>query len=116
MESLLALVIGILFGCSVYLMLRRDLVRMVIGLILLSNSVNLSIFAMGRMSRENAPFIAEGEYLPPEVIANPLSQALILTAIVIGFGLMAFTMALIYRTYIELKTADGDELREEPLV
>jgi multicomponent Na+:H+ antiporter subunit C len=116
MESLLAIIIGILFGGSVYLMLRRDLVRIVIGLILLSNAVNLSIFTMGRLSRENPPFIMEGSYLPPEVMANPLSQALILTAIVIGFGLMAFTMALIYRTQLELDTSDSDELREEPLV
>ncbi|MFW5973063.1 MAG: NADH-quinone oxidoreductase subunit K [Bacteroidota bacterium] len=116
MENLIAIVVGLLVAISIYLMLRRSLVRLVIGLIMLSNAANLSIFAMGRMSRENPPFVAEGAYAPPEVIANPLSQALILTAIVIGFGLMAFSLALVYRTEREHRTTDSDALREDPLV
>lgn len=116
MEALIAIVVGVLVAASIFMMLRRSMVRLVIGIILLSNAANLSIFAMGRMNRENPPFVAEGEYLPPEVIANPLAQALILTAIVIGFGLMAFTLALVYRTQREHHTTDSDALREDPLV
>lgn len=113
METLMAFLVGGMFATSVYLILRRNLVRLVIGIIILSNAVNLLFFTMGRMTRAAAPFIAEGEEMPPEVYANPLSQALILTAIVIGFGLLAFTLVLLYRTNRETQSVDSDALREE---
>lgn len=116
MESLLAIVIGIMVAAAIYLMLRRSLVRFAIGFTLLSNAANLTIFTLGRLNRDHPPLIPEGELVGPESMANPLSQALILTAIVIGFGLIAFTLALVYRTQREHHTTDSDALREDPLV
>jgi multicomponent Na+:H+ antiporter subunit C len=111
MEPLLAIVIGFLFAISIYLMLRRSLVRVVIGVIILSNAVNLLIFTLGRLSRGTPPLIPAGEYVPIDPISNPLPQALILTAIVIGFGLLAYALVLTYRAYRELGTIDLDEMR-----
>lgn len=112
MEPLLAIVVGVLFSTAIYLMMQRNLVRIVIGVIILSNAVNLLIFTMGRLTRASAPLIPYGQNVPLEDIANPLPQALVLTAIVIGFGLFAFALVLTYRTYREIGTLDVDELRE----
>ncbi len=112
MEPLLAIVVGFLFAFSIYLLLRRNLVRVVIGVIILSNAVNLLFFTVSRIDRGIPPLIPAGEYVPVGDIANPLPQALILTAIVIGFGLLAFSLVLTYRAYKELGTIDVDEMRE----
>lgn len=112
MEPLLAIVVGFLFAFSIYLLLRRNLVRVVIGVIILSNAVNLLFFTVSRVDRGIPPLISAGEYVPVGDIANPLPQALILTAIVIGFGLLAFSLVLTYRAYKELGTIDVDEMRE----
>ncbi len=101
---------------AIYLMLRRSLVRFVIGFTLLSNAANLVIFTLGRLNRDNPPIIPVGETIGPESMANPLSQALILTAIVIGFGLISFTLALVYRTHRATGTTDSDAFREDPIV
>jgi multicomponent Na+:H+ antiporter subunit C len=116
MELILAVVSGILFAASFYLMLRRNLLRFVIGLIILSNAVNLLIFTMGRLTRAQPPVIPKGMTVPPEPYANPLPQALILTAIVISFGLLAFTLVLFYRNYTVSNTIDADDATasEEP--
>jgi multicomponent Na+:H+ antiporter subunit C len=111
MEVVLAFVVGGLFAASVYLLLRRSMVRLLIGLILLSNAVNLLIFAMGRLTRGEAAMIPPGQPVPIDPIANPLPQALILTAIVIGFGLLAFMMVLTFRTHRELGTVNMDNMR-----
>lgn len=116
MEVALALLVGILVAASVYLMLARNLLRFVFGLVLLSNAANLTIFASGQLVRANPPLVPEGLAAPPELVANALPQALILTAIVIGFGLLAFALALILRAYRTLGTLDSDEMRDaEPL-
>lgn len=112
MEPLLAIVVGVLFATAIYLMMQNNLVRIVIGVIILSNAVNLLIFTLGRLTWASAPLIPYGEDVPLEAIANPLPQALVLTAIVIGFGLFAFALVLTYRTYLETGTVDVDELRE----
>ncbi len=116
MEALLAIVVGFMVAAAVFLMLRRSLVRFVIGFTLLSNAANVVIFTLGRLNRDNPPLIAVGETMGPESMANPLSQALILTAIVIGFGLISFTLALVYRTESEYGTTDSDSFREDPLL
>ncbi len=116
MEVVLALLVGILVATSVYLMLGRNLLRFVFGLVLLSNAANLTIFASGRLVRENPPLVPNGLSAPPELVANALPQALILTAIVIGFGLLAFALALMLRAYRTLGTLNSDEMRDaEPL-
>ncbi|MEM9682965.1 MAG: Na+/H+ antiporter subunit C [Pseudomonadota bacterium] len=111
MDEVLALVVGVLVATSVYLMLSRNILRFVFGLVLLSNAANLVIFAAGRMTRAAPPLIADGMTLPADGVANALPQALILTAIVIGFGLLAFALALIFRSYDVLGTLDTEEMR-----
>lgn len=110
MEPLLALVVGVLFACGIYLMLRRNLLRFVFGLILLSNGANLLIFTAGRLTRVTPPLIPEDAEVPVAEVANALPQALVLTAIVIGFGLVAFALVLLMRTYSELGTINTDLL------
>ncbi len=111
MEPVLALLIGVLVAASVYLMLARNVLRFLFGLVLLSNAANLTIFAAGRLTRAAPPLVPDGLAVPPGLAANALPQALILTAIVISFGLLAFALALIFRGYQELGTLDSDAMR-----
>jgi multicomponent Na+:H+ antiporter subunit C len=111
METLLAFVIGALYAAGLYLMLRRSLVKLVIGLALLSHGSNLLIFTLGRLVRAEAPIMPEGATQPAPPFADPLPQALVLTAIVIGFGLLAFTVVLLQRTYQIVGTEDVDHMR-----
>lgn len=119
MEAILAIVVGVLFAASFYLLLRRNLLRFIVGLIILSNAANLVIFTMGRLTREHPPIIPSGEHVPPTPYANPLPQALILTAIVISFGLLAFALVLVYRNFQSTDTLDTERIRNaeppEPL-
>lgn len=110
MELLLALTIGLLYAAGIFMILRRSLVRLIIGLILLGNGVNLLIFLLGRITKGKPPIIDEDSTILTGVYADPLPQALILTAIVISFGLQAFAIILVKRTYRVVKTDDLDEL------
>ncbi len=110
MEALWSLVVAILAACGVYLMLERHILRILFGFILLSNAVNLSIFIAGRLTAGNPALIELGQLHPEAGFANPLPQALILTAIVIGFGLLIFALVLAWRTYDIYETADVDSL------
>ncbi|WP_087026429.1 Na+/H+ antiporter subunit C [Thaumasiovibrio subtropicus] len=111
METLWSLMVGLLVAAGVYLLLERHMLRVMFGLILLSNAVNLAIFVAGRLTRGEPPLIAENAVLPPDVAANSLPQALILTAIVIGFGLLVFALILCFRAYQESGTADMDSMQ-----
>jgi multicomponent Na+:H+ antiporter subunit C len=113
MEPALAILIGLLTSAGVYLLLRRSLLRMLFGLILLSNAVNLLILTVGGLSRGNPPLISTGESVLAAGAANPLPQALVLTAIVIGFGLIAFALILVYRTYATTGTLDADAIARQ---
>lgn len=110
MELLLAITIGILYASGIYMMLRRSLVKMIIGLILLGNGVNLLIFLLGRLTKGSTPIIPEGLKTFAEAYADPVPQALILTAIVISFGLQAFAIVLIKKVYKVVGTDDLDKL------
>ena len=112
METLLAFVIGALYATSFYLMLRRSMVKLVLGLMIFSQAVNLLIFTSARLTRGNAPIIPEGAAAPAAPFADPLPQALILTAIVISFGVLAFSLALTRRAHAGLQTDDLDKLQE----
>ena len=112
METVLAFLTGILVAAGVYLMLRRHLVSLLFGLVLISNAINLLIFASGRLTRGRPALIPADLETPAHAIANALPQALILTAIVIGFGLMTFFLVLTYRAYRELGTVDPEAMRE----
>ncbi len=111
MEILWSVVVGIFVAAGVYLILERHLLRLLFGLILLSSAVNLAIFTAGRLTPGLPPLIAPDVVLPPEGAANPLPQALILTAIVIGFGLLVFALMLFYRAFSESNTADIDQMQ-----
>lgn len=111
MEAWLAVVIGVLYATGLYLMMRRNIAKFIIGLALLSHGANLLIFTVGGLSQNKVPVIPEGLDAPPGLIADPLPQALILTAIVISFALLAFALVLFLRTYQEVKTDDMERLR-----
>lgn len=111
MEVALALICGLIMACGIYLMLRRNMVKFVFGLALISQAVNLSIFTAGELVRFKAPLIPKDENYLSMASADPLPQALILTAIVIGFGILAFTLILILRTYQTFGKVDMDEIR-----
>ena len=115
METLLAIIGGTLFAAGIYMVLRRNLIKAVIGIILISNAVNVLLFTLGRLTKANPPLIWEGNTVPIEPFANPLPQALVLTAIVIGFGLLSFALVLAYRAYLELGTVDLDDLKMDPV-
>ena len=111
METLLALAVGALVGSAVYLMLAGDLIRFIFGLVLISNAANLTIFTAGRLTEGAPPLIAQGAETLAGPAANALPQALVLTAIVIGFGLFAFAIVLIFRASTVLGTLRPDEMR-----
>ncbi len=112
MEALLAIVIGVLYAGGIYLMMRRNLVQLIIGLGLLSHGANLLIFVAGGLRAGGAPILGEGAESFAETPADPLPQALILTAIVISFAVTAFALVLFLRTYQEVGTDDVDSLKE----
>lgn len=111
MEPVLAIAIGILVACAVFLLLARDLVRVLLGIAILSNAVNLIIFTVGELTRNAPPLVPDALKQPDGPVANPLPQALILTAIVIGFSLLAFALVLTYRAYVSMGTVDVDAMR-----
>ena len=102
---------AVLFGTAVYLMLSRSIIRLLLGVVILGNAVNLAIFTAGRLTREVPPVIPEALDVPAIPVANPLPQALVLTAIVISFSLFAFLLVLSYRAYQVLGTDDTDLMR-----
>jgi multicomponent Na+:H+ antiporter subunit C len=111
METVLAFVIGGLYAAGIYLMLRRSLAQVIMGLSLLTNAANLLIFTVGGLTPGSPPLIAEGAEQPTGAYADPVPQSLILTAIVIGFGVLAFTLVLAYRAYQTVGSDDLDDLR-----
>lgn len=111
METLLSIVVGFLVALSVYLMLRRNLVRFLFGLILLSNAANLAIFTAGGLRRGAPALIAEGAEGPTTAMASSVPQALILTAIVISFGLLSYALVLAWQSSKALGTVDTDAMR-----
>ena len=98
MEALLALIIGVLTACGVYLALRGRTFPVVLGLTFLSYAVNLFLFAMGRLAIGLPPIIADSA----AGYTDPLPQALVLTAIVISFGMTAFAIVLALKARSEL--------------
>ena len=111
MELLYAILASSLFAAGIYSILRRNIVKLIIGIILLSQSANLFIFLAGGLIKGAPPLIEEGKTTLTQPHADPLPQALILTAIVISFGLLAFYLVLLKRFYQSAKTDDLDEMR-----
>ena len=91
----LVLLIGVLFGTGVYLLLERSLSRVLVGIVLLGNGANVLLLVAGGAAG-GPPLVGSG---PEEEMADPLPQALVLTAIVITLGLSAFLLAMAYRSW-----------------
>ena len=102
-----AILIGLLFSCATWLILTRNFVRVLFGFIVLSNAANLLVLSMsGTPDGKAAPLITDA--VTP--MADPLPQALILTAIVIGFGVTAFLVTLLYRLFLDHRTTDAAKM------
>jgi multicomponent Na+:H+ antiporter subunit C len=110
MIVLLSIVTGVLFGTGLYMMLRRSLTKMLLGLLLLANAANLLIFVASNPVKARSPLVPEGATALAASSADPLPQALILTAIVIGFGVLAFAVVLYSRLYLHTGSDDSEEL------
>jgi len=111
MSTLLAVVIGCLYASGIYMMLRHSLFKLILGLVLLSHGANLLIFTVGGLTRGRPPVVPDGATAPAVPYADPLPQALILTAIVIGFAVLAFSLALFHRAYQTFGSDDPDDLK-----
>jgi len=110
MELILSILVGVLFAAALYSMLRRSIVRLAIGLTLLSHAANLLIFTVSGVSRTDTPIVPEGREAPLIGSSDPVPQALILTAIVISFGVLAFLLVLVKRVYQAVGSDDSDDL------
>ena len=108
MELLLAIIAGVLYASGLYLMLRRRLAQLIIGLSLLSNGSNILILAAAGVTPGKPPLIPATGRL--EHFADPVPQSLILTAIVIGFGVLAFALVLAHRVHQSAGTDDIDSI------
>ena len=122
MILLVSIVVALMFGSGAYLMLQRDLIRVITGMILIGNAANLFIMATG-LRRGDAPVLPGGG-----PFSDPLVQAMTLTAVVIGFGVAALGLSLVYRVYeshlsldllhlseAESQQSEVDDLREQEL-
>jgi multicomponent Na+:H+ antiporter subunit C len=109
MELLLAITAGVLYATGVYLMLRRRLAQLIIGLSLLSNGSNVLILAAAGVTRGKPPLITATSTTAAQ-FADPVPQSLILTAIVIGFGVLAFALVLAHRVHQSAASDDIDTI------
>ncbi|MFS0655583.1 Na(+)/H(+) antiporter subunit C [Bacillus sp. 179-C3.3 HS] len=107
MEFLMSIIVGIIFMTATYLMLSKSLLRVIVGTAVLSHGVHLLLLTMGGLKKGAPPILQEG--LTSYV--DPLPQALILTAIVIAFGVTSFLLVMAFRAFQELRTDDMDQMR-----
>ena len=107
MTALLSAVIAVLFGSGIFLMLKSDLLRVVVGMVLISHAANLTLMSSG-LSRGAAPILPAGG-----TISDPLVQSLTLTALVIGFAVTALLLGLTFRVYTSHFDADMSRVTEE---
>lgn len=105
METLYSVTVGILTACSIFLILRGRSFPVVVGITMLSYAVNLFLFSTGRLTIDGAPILGTADSY-----ADPLPQALVLTAIVIGFAMTAYSIILAVRTRGEIGT---DEVNDQ---
>jgi multicomponent Na+:H+ antiporter subunit C len=105
---LMAIVIGVLYGTALFMMMRRSIVKILIGLAVLGQAGNLLVFTAGglRKERGHTPLIAPDETSLMQPFQDPIPQALVLTAVVIGFGVMAFALTVFKQTYRATGTDD----------
>ena len=108
MNLLLALAASILFGTGAYLLLDRDLVRVVLGIVIISQAATLTLIAAG-LTRGDAPIYP----LPDGEVSDPLSQAMALTAIVIGLAVTALLLVLVLRVVQAFRSRELDDVASE---
>ena len=108
LEFLIASAIAVLTAAGVYLVLRRRTFPVVLGLAFLSYAINVFLFAMGRLVIDRPPLYDKAA----DSYTDPLPQALVLTAIVIAFGVLAFAVVLIRRAYEIVKADDLDKMKD----
>lgn len=106
MNLYVAAIVAILFGTGTTLLLKPDLLRVVVGLVLISNAASLTVVASG-LRRGQAVILP---FTDGEPVADPLTQAMTLTALVIGFATTALLLALVYRVYRTHRSVDLDDL------
>ncbi len=109
MEYLIAIVTGVLFACGTYMVLSKRFLKIIFGTSMLTNGTLLFLMTMGKLQRGEAPII--GAYSAS--LSDPLPQALILTAIVINFGITAFALVLAFQAYRRLGSDNVDEITGE---
>ncbi len=110
MEIIIAILVGILYAAGVYMLLRRSILKFLIGIIFISNATNLLVFLSSGLIMGEPAFV-EKEVKSLDKLADPLPQALVLTAIVIGLGIIVFTLALKYKFFQATGTEDLDQLK-----
>lgn len=109
MMLLMSASVGLLFAAGAYMLMRRSLVKLVVGLVLLGQAANLLIFVTSGPLRGRPPLVEVGSETPPAPFTDPLASALVLTAIVISFGIASYTIVLIKRAYQDVGTDDLNE-------
>ena len=110
MSGWIGMAAGVLAACATYLLLHEHPSRRAVGIVLFGIAINLLVFAMTGAEPSRAPLVSVGEEAPQAPFADPLPQALVLTAIVIGFALQAFALVLITMTgRLDDSRSDGEE-------
>ncbi|MFW5753553.1 MAG: NADH-quinone oxidoreductase subunit K [Marinilabiliaceae bacterium] len=111
MELIIVIFIGILYACAVYLLLRRSIVKVILGIFVMGNATNLIIFLSGKVMRGGTGFVPEGaKEAAIEAMSDPLPQGLVLKAIIINLGIAAYILALKYKYFERTGTHDLDQL------
>jgi multicomponent Na+:H+ antiporter subunit C len=113
MYVILSLLVGVLFACGVFLLLRRSIIKIVFGLVLMGHGANLLLFVAGGLQRGVPALVEPGAGAPPPGHADPVPQALVLTAIVIGLAVVSFAAVLVKRAYRVAGSDDSEQLRQE---
>ncbi|QDU83442.1 Na(+)/H(+) antiporter subunit C [Planctomycetes bacterium Pla163] len=114
MESWLAIVVGFMYAAGFFMLLRRSLMKVIIGLSIFTHGANLLLFTAGNVTRVGdgvqLPIVPHGAAALTGAYADPLPQALVLTAIVISFGIQAFALVLVRRAYQAVGSDDLDRM------
>lgn len=111
MEIFIAILVGVLYAAGVYMLLRRSIVKFIIGIIFMSNATNLLVFLSAGLV-QGSPVFVNKDTVDTSHLADPTPQALVLTAIVIGLGMVVFILALKYKYFEITGTDDLDQLKQ----
>lgn len=109
MNLIISLIIGVLFSASLFLMFQKSFFKLIIGVILFGYATTFFLFTVGGVTKNAPPLLSEAE-VAGDQLADPLPQALTLTAIVISIGVQLFVIVLLKKVYEEVETEDLDEL------